>query len=126
MGVGTGLWDQWQMVVFEKVERRGSYSLTTVGLGGGRLMIEERRAMVLFGVMATSTAGLARIMPIPAPKIGWRVDGGGGFWSVCKQCVLRVCWIGCVLPVRHTGGSVMPPDLASGTLLCDGMIFPIV
>ena len=40
---------------------------------------------------------------------------------MCKRCALRVCWIGCVLSVRHTGGSVMSPDLASGAF-CVGMI----
>jgi hypothetical protein len=48
-------------------------------LGIIRVLMEERMAMALFGVVVVSTAGLARIMWISGMKMSQQYDNSGGF-----------------------------------------------
>ena len=52
-------------------------------LGDGRVVMNARRAVALSGVMATSIAGLAKVIALISPEDGYAEDGGGeDFWSV--------------------------------------------
>jgi hypothetical protein len=75
-GTGAGGVKRWSGMASMAVCLSG---MEKESLGIIRVLMEERMAMALFGVVVVSTAGLARIMWISDMKMSQQYDNSGGF-----------------------------------------------
>ena len=73
----------------------------TVGLGGGRVMMDARRVVEL-----NDKRHKANVL-IP-PEDGLAEAGAKDFCNVCVCCPQRVCWTGRLCPLLADGGLLWP------------------